>query len=179
MSEIWFTSDLHFGHKNIIKFMDNREFSNIEEHDEALIENLNSCVGPKDDVYFLGDMAMSKNVDHIIPRLPGKWHIIRGNHDYWCKKTGQVERVLDTYKNIVEITDYKELKVSKVRYVLFHYPIETFNRRSIQLHGHTHSLSIVSGPNRIHVGVDAWELHPMHIDNIEQYSVDYSLNKDN
>lgn len=52
----YFISDLHFGHKNILKF-DNRPFLNIEQHDKAIIENWNNVVGEDDDVYVLGDIS--------------------------------------------------------------------------------------------------------------------------
>lgn len=174
---MWFTSDLHFGHKNILKYMLNRKFDSIEEHDEYMLDMLNETIGPKEDVYFLGDLAMRKDVSKILPRLPGKWHMILGNHCYWAKKPAQKEAALKL-SNIVEILDYKEIRVNKMRYVLFHYPIETFNRRSVQLHGHTHSLEKVSGPNRIHVGIDAWDLKPVHIDELQPLIVDFSQNVD-
>ena len=52
----YFISDLHLGHKNVLKF-DNRPFINIEEHDKTIIDNWNSKVNDKDDVYVLGDIS--------------------------------------------------------------------------------------------------------------------------
>ncbi len=51
----YFTSDLHFGHENIIRFS-NRPFSSAEEMNRTLIDNWDSRVTDRDDIYILGDM---------------------------------------------------------------------------------------------------------------------------
>lgn len=56
MPNVFFTSDLHFGHKNIIRF-DNRPFFSVEEMDKTLIENWNRKVSADDTVYVLGDIS--------------------------------------------------------------------------------------------------------------------------
>ena len=84
---IFFTSDTHFGHKNIIKFIDYdgnrvRPFDTWEEADEIMVQNWNSVVKPEDKVYFLGDLCFNRNYgDKLMPRLLGKKCLIRGNHD--------------------------------------------------------------------------------------------------
>lgn len=55
----WVTSDLHFGHKNIIKY-ENRPFKDIEEMDKAIIELWNKTVKKDDKIYILGDFSWYK-----------------------------------------------------------------------------------------------------------------------
>lgn len=54
---IYFTSDLHFYHDNIIKHT-NRPYRGFEEMNKALVHNWNQRVGPQDEVYILGDVTM-------------------------------------------------------------------------------------------------------------------------
>lgn len=56
MSKIFFTSDLHFGHKNILSY-DNRPFLTTEVNDEAIIKKWNDKVGIEDTVWILGDVS--------------------------------------------------------------------------------------------------------------------------
>ena len=53
---IYVTSDLHFGHKNIIKY-ENRPFNNIEEMDKAIIDLWNETINDEDLIYILGDFS--------------------------------------------------------------------------------------------------------------------------
>ena len=53
---IWFTSDLHLGHRAAISMCE-RPFETVEEMNEILIRNFNSCVKKNDTVYILGDIG--------------------------------------------------------------------------------------------------------------------------
>ena len=53
---LFFTSDTHFHHANIIRFCD-RPFRDVEEMDEILIRNWNEVVGPEDTIFHLGVSA--------------------------------------------------------------------------------------------------------------------------
>ena len=80
---IWFTSDQHFGHYNIIKYC-NRPFKSVRDMDYEIIFRYNSKVKPDDDVYMLGDFTMFCDKDTIknyAKLLNGKKHIVIGNHD--------------------------------------------------------------------------------------------------
>lgn len=78
---VFFTSDLHFGHNNIMRFC-NRPFKSIEEMDEALIQKWNSVVSKNDLVFDLGDFAFAPNWrwKEILGRLNGHHYLILGNH---------------------------------------------------------------------------------------------------
>ena len=190
MSNIWFISDTHFGHNNVLKYslrpffsqqeqaiIDNAQSrsatdeqrdaykklkissESIEQHDEQLIANWNSCVGNGDRVYHLGDFCLGDKTytQRLVERLNGNIYLVRGNHDK------SVDYVKDRF---VWIKDYFELKVKdddvkdgKCKIVLFHYAIREWNAMhygSWHLHGHSHgSLPVVSDFPCLDVGVDA------------------------
>lgn len=136
MGKIFYISDLHLQHNNVIKF-DNRPFNTIEEMENTLISNWNSVVSNADHVYHLGDFCWGKKDDWIkyLKLLNGNIHIIRGNHD--LRDFGS-----DVRKYIVEVSDYKEITDSEKHVIMCHYPImcykASYNPNCYMLHGHTH-----------------------------------------
>lgn len=84
---IWFTSDWHIGHKNILQFCPNRMVdgvTDLESMAEKLIENYNSVVKDCDIGYFLGDFSFHGSADQVkevVSRLNGTKICIKGNHD--------------------------------------------------------------------------------------------------
>src|SRR3990167_104024 len=112
----WFTADTHFGHSNILKYCE-RPFSNIEKHDQILIDNWNSCVRTGDLVYHLGDFAMASKgrLKSIIERLNGEIILILGNHD---KQSARYYLDLGI-KNVLQS---KLVMIGRQYVVLNHYP---------------------------------------------------------
>ncbi len=55
MAKIYFISDLHFGHKDVIAF-DRRPFKDVEEMEAELIRKWNAKVSRDDHVFVIGDM---------------------------------------------------------------------------------------------------------------------------
>src|SRR5438067_3417368 len=83
MNNIWFTSDHHWGHANIIRLA-GRPFGSLHEMDEALIERWNEHVRPGDTVYHLGDIFLHKELSRaraIRDRLKGNICLVKGNHE--------------------------------------------------------------------------------------------------
>lgn len=82
MSKIWFTSDLHFGHENVIKYCD-RPYHDADKMNLDIIMRWNKQVDEDDTVYVLGDFSLSKNTAlNIVKQLNGKIVLICGNHDH-------------------------------------------------------------------------------------------------
>lgn len=136
------TSDTHWGHKRIMEYQPNRNFTSLEEHDEYLIDIWNNTVGINDSVFHLGDFLFYKKDDSILKKLNGKITLIKGNHD-------NHKLPLPTY-------DYLKVIYGGVPVVLFHYPISSWEQQahaSLHFHGHCHGRS-EEMVNRFDVGVD-------------------------
>lgn len=53
---IWFTSDTHFGHENVLKFTD-RPWETIWQMNDAIVDSINGRVAVDDELYILGDFS--------------------------------------------------------------------------------------------------------------------------
>lgn len=77
----YFTSDLHYGHRNVIPYC-NRPYKDLDEMHRALIAAWNSVVQEGDEVYVIGDFSLNKRyVAEILPQLKGIKILVSGNHD--------------------------------------------------------------------------------------------------
>lgn len=152
--DIFFTSDQHYGHKNIIKYA-NRPFADVEEMNEALIANHNATVRKTDTVWMLGDFAFLRpdRMKSILYRLNGQKNLILGNHD------GDIRRHRRDYIGeglFNMITDAKELKWNGYHICMFHFANRVWNkshRGSWMLYGHSHG-SLPPFGKSVDVGVD-------------------------
>ena len=68
----FFTSDQHFGHKNIIEYSNDR--SSVAQMELAILTRFNDAVSENDDVYHLGDVSLD---EHLVAGLMAK---MRGRH---------------------------------------------------------------------------------------------------
>lgn len=139
--KIFFTSDTHFSHKNIIEYS-NRPFDSVAEMDDVLINNWNKTVPTDGLVYHLGDMFFSMSdsrAGEIIHSLNGQIIQLKGNHDKQAEKIAS-KHPESKYKFLRN--PYYEISVHGQFIVLCHYPIISWhkaNRGSYHLHGHCHA----------------------------------------
>lgn len=157
-----FTSDLHLGHTNIIKYC-NRPFKNVEEMDETIINNWNSKVSQNDTIWVLGDFSFYRNEKNswILSRLKGEKHLVIGNHD----KKNKARKAVGWVSTQNEIT----IEVNNKKLYLCHYYHEQWKDKwldqDIHLHGHSHGTS-EAVLNRYDVGVDVWDFSPVTLEEI-------------
>lgn len=168
---IYFTSDQHFYHENIIKSV-GRPFKNAEEMNRVLIAKWNERVLPEDEVYILGDISLKRYpaVSAILAQLNGRKYLVKGNHDYFA---GKANFAADLYFGWTK--EYHELVWQDKTFVLSHCPLPEWNEMeqgAIHLHGHEHNSSEYNLQNKregifqYDVGVDANKMAPISIEEI-------------
>jgi len=158
MSKIFVTSDNHFSHRNIHKFCPaTRPDVDIDVMDRKMIARWQEQVGPDDDVFALGDFFFcdADKAKSILNQLPGRIHLIYGNHDKVIRNDKKLQ------SKFYSIQEYKELSIPLGTFILFHYPIQEWNkmaRGAFHLHGHIHE-KLSGVPGRImNVCVDSSEI---------------------
>lgn len=168
----WFTSDTHYGHKNIIEYC-NRPYDSVEHMNESLVAAHNNVVKETDTVYFLGDFCFG-GYQSIVEQLNGKKILILGNHD---QKIISSKSDWISEKRFSQIVDYKEIKVSGQKICLFHFGMRVWNgshKGAWHLYGHSHGTLPPLGLS-VDVGVDSPyvlgkpSLRPLSFDEIADF----------
>ncbi len=160
---VFFISDTHFGHGNVIKYS-RRPFSDVKEMDEAIIDTWNNVVKPGDRVYHLGDFSFHRpeKSQRILDRLAGQKFLIRGNHDWSIDKWA---------KGFIWMKDLEVIKIDGQKVFLSHYAMRTWessHHGAWNLHGHSHgSLPRLPGYKQADMGVDCWGFRPVPFEEIK------------
>lgn len=168
--KLFFISDLHLFHENIIKYC-NRPFKDAREMTEHCLNKWNETITDEDQVVFLGDFIIGykdpKGVsEYIYECLNGEKHFIRGNHDSDEKISDKVNWIKKSDDNLY-ITHYRGYDL-----VLSHFPFDRKHLKPltnrIMIHGHTHSESLISDiDNRIiNVSCEAINYTPILFEDI-------------
>lgn len=79
---IYFTSDQHYWHNNVIRYCI-RPHESVEQMNEDMVLKWNNIVRPEDTVYVLGDFSLAFRAVEVYPkRLMGNKILVPGNHDF-------------------------------------------------------------------------------------------------
>lgn len=188
---VWFTSDPHWGHGMVARlrgFGDGGQ-ADRANHDEVLLTNFLEVVDRRDQVWWLGDLCIAKPDYALeqIAKIPGKHHLVCGNHDRVSPINRDSHRYMRQYMEVfTSVQAYARRRISGQQVLLSHYPyitdLEAADHTDIPrytqyrlpdegswlLHGHTHNASQRQHGRQIHVGLDAWGLGPVTLDTIQQ-----------
>ena len=152
------TSDIHFGHKNIMNFCPEtraRFKHNVDMMNQMIVQEWNEIVQPEDHTYILGDVAFCSHLTaaRLLNQCNGSKTLIIGNHDTKLIKHNEFT---DCF---IEITPYKHITHKGNRVIMFHYPIaewDQMHRGSVHFHGHVHGGKTgLEGSRAMDVGMDA------------------------
>lgn len=185
MANVWFWSDLHYGHRLVAG---HRGFGeDIGAHDAALDDAMRAVLRKGDQLWLLGDLALAQ-FDDALARLGAissgnhvALHLILGNHDKPHPLNRQSHKFQRRYLDVfASVQTMAHRKVAGKTVMLSHFPyhgdhverphLDQYRLRDKGrwlLHGHTHSTVRYDGGRQIHVGVDAWREGPVPLDQIE------------
>lgn len=185
----YWTADLHLGHANIIKFC-HRPYWTVDESGEQVpdveamntdvVDRMNDRVGPGDELWLLGDVAMGK-LDHTLPLIStlraGRKVLVAGNHDRIHPSNKKPEKFRDAYDAVFDhivttntdtlLPSGRNVQVSHFPYMLSpeesrgnqpqdrFAPWRPFDDGRWLLCGHVHDAWAIR-PKQLNVGWDAW-----------------------
>lgn len=169
MADIWFISDSHFHHANILKFTDDGGklirpgFQDVSHMNEHMIEKWNSVVKPGDKVYHLGDFSFKNDIKDIVTRLNGRKRLILGNHDD-----------LVAGKHYLYFQKIHAWRIFKEHnFVATHVPLNagSFRKVEFNVHGHTHINFVKDEKEQwdkryFNVSVEQLDYTPIHIEEL-------------
>lgn len=168
--DIWVSSDWHYNHANILTFYDYngkkvREFDNVNQMNECLIDNHNSVVKPGDIFYNLGDVFMGdkEKFKRDFPKFNGSKRLVVGNHDdiKFLSSGG-------FFNNVLMWRGFPEYGL-----ILSHVPLNEGSlfrgkdllKPALNVHGHIHTLDSPPGPY-YNVSVERINYTPVHIEDL-------------
>ena len=181
--KVFFTSDYHLFHENILKF-DGRPFDTVEEMHSEMISRHNSLVSPDDIVFNLGDCChgfrgSDSELSNIITQFNGKIYYVPGNHEDHLRIIQKHWTVLPQIQDI-NIVDYNQIVN------LCHFPIRVWDRahwKSWHFFGHLHGGCKDDNGKRLNhdkkllckdVGIMTNDYYPILFDDIVDEFKDYS-----
>lgn len=168
--QYYVTSDLHFFHKNILKFQPNRQYASVDEMNEYIVNHINSVMdplGPDVGLYHLGDLSFGRpdQTRKLLSRIKCNVYLLYGNHD------SNLADSIEGLSNFHIVGTERRLKCEdsggKLHDVyMHHFPWQVWNKShhgSLHIHGHCHgSLDQSNAGRRADVGFDTTDITGKH-----------------
>ena len=172
---IYFTSDWHWGHDNIIKLC-GRPFLNTDEMNLTIINNINNCLSKNDVLYVIGDVAFKSRSDldnlFSLIRKDITIHLIVGNHD--------TRKVYRYFRNVY--FGYKDIKIKEQYITLCHFPMTSYKKSHFDawhLYGHHHwNTNDQLKGKRMNVCVDIHNFKPVSFNQVSAFMKKRTCNWD-
>lgn len=172
MRKIFFASDHHLFHRNILNFTDDngdiiRKFDNIEQHNDCILTKHNERVQDGDIVYFMGDVAFPRQEDNLglyLSKFKGRKRLIPGNHD----------NIKELCKHFGKVQIWRVFKGEGIEYpfTVTHVPIDTQSIKGLfNVHGHIHQNKSPT-PRHINLSMEAINYTPVEFDELQQMMKD-------
>ncbi len=172
MANIWFTSDYHIGHWNILTLGKGRPFANLEEMHAAIADRHNAVVRAGDLIYNLGDFGLKIKWDELLRfrrRLMGNIYFVSGNHDSVTKE--MFRHVPDAFVWMKKLETIKPKIEGVPPITLCHYALRTWpgsHKGHYALYGHSHGMLPEDRSLSFDIGVDCWDFAPVSIEQVQQ-----------
>lgn len=176
---VWFTSDLHLSHAKVAEV---RGYESVHDHDAEVFATWREQVQPDDAVWVLGDLTVGNPRQPLaeLSYLPGRKHLIAGNHDQVHAVSRRSHAWFHTYlETFGSVQAFARRRVNpahlgqRVEVLLSHFPYrgdhgpDRYTQYRLRdegvpiLHGHTHAEGVLTwthrGTPQVHVGWDAWD----------------------
>lgn len=169
-SATWLIADCHFGHEGIIRmcgrpFVDSAGQPDVRLMTQTMADSWRKVVKPSDEIIVLGDFAHRMPVDQLrklFASLPGRKHLIRGNHD--TKESGTLDLAWESVKDIAFTS------IDGARCVLAHYALRSWpgiRKGALMLFGHHHG-RLAGNSQSMDIGVDVMGWAPVRLNQIKQ-----------
>lgn len=178
MPNVWFTSDLHLGHRLVAEV---RGFDSTDDHDDILARRWDRRVQESDVVWVLGDVAMGGWRDRLpwLAQRPGVKHLVLGNHDRAHPLNSRSHDYIRVFMQVFEtVQTSARINLDGLTVLASHFPYagdrgeDRFTQWRLRdegkplIHGHLHTRDIVThsskGTRQVHVGLDAWGFNLVH-----------------
>jgi len=130
--KIYFFSDAHFDHGNIIRYC-KRPFHSVTQMNRELVKRWNNTVRENESIYFLGDMTYGRHrhpIDYWLGKLHGEINYVRGNHD------------TDIINRASVIAPRHGIKNGDFKFLVMHDPYRPFGYTDWIIHGDKHNNSL-------------------------------------